>query len=238
MDDTRRILRFALPGLVFGIETLLWLFILIPSWIAAHVLEFGGKEGLGVAIASLLASGPVGYIFATVHHRLHWWFDRTILDHSHLINILLQQRRLPSQVLRPDEQDLASVDRTKGQAISLAVWYLPKSKDGIAAVAETIRKLDSLGDQAHALGATRVASGFSVLTALWIVHELGTASMGPVPEYRFWSVLVLGSLVTWLFDDAYRRVGRMSQDIYDRIFLAVCALPPPASLPSSGGGTD
>jgi hypothetical protein len=72
MDDARRFLRYVLPGLVFGIETLLWLFIVFPGWTQSQLLSVSAKDGIALAIGSVLASGAVGYVFATVHHWCHW----------------------------------------------------------------------------------------------------------------------------------------------------------------------
>ena len=32
MEEARRFLRYVMPGLVYGVLTALWLFILLPEW--------------------------------------------------------------------------------------------------------------------------------------------------------------------------------------------------------------
>jgi len=45
MEEARRFLRYVMPGLVYGVQTLLWLFILFPDW-TAHRLASIPKRTL------------------------------------------------------------------------------------------------------------------------------------------------------------------------------------------------
>jgi len=202
MDEARRFLRYVLPGLVYGIETLLWLYILFPEWTYSVILVAAGKDSLGVALWGVLASGAVGYIFATVHHWCHWHLsiDRGILDHSALIN-----------QLHVTEAHKQKVSRQEALVVSLARWY--RTELGEAAR----KKLDSLGDQAHALGTARVASFFSVVIPLMVCFTIGTLTLAPESIVRFVVMLVLWIAVTYLFHDVYRHVGTVAQGIYERI---------------------
>jgi hypothetical protein len=213
MDEARRFLRYVMPGLVYGIETLFWLFIVFPEWTQRLILDHAAKDLLGVALGSVLAAGALGYIFATVHHRCHWHLsiDRGILDHSALIN------RLLAAGLISIESNAKRVNRQEALEISLAHWYQPREHDNSIGDA-TYKKLDSMGDQAHALGTARVASFFAVVTALTFCFMIGTFSLNFESIVRFVLMLLLGIGVTYLFHDAYRRVGTISQAIYDRIF--------------------
>ena len=197
MDEARRFLRYVLPGLVYGIETLLWLYIVFPEWTRSVILGAATKDGLGVAVWSVLASGAVGYIFATVHYWCHWnlSIDKGILDHSDLVKQLYGQ----------------TLSRRDALVVSLGRWYR-------ANLGETAyKKLDSLADQAHALGTARVASFFSVVTALAVCFKIGTFSLAAESIGRFVLMLALGIAATCLFHSAYRHVGTVAQGIYDRI---------------------
>lgn len=68
MDEARRFLRYVMPGLVYGVETLLLLFIVFPKWTQHLILDVVAKDGVGAALGGVLASGALGYIFATLHH--------------------------------------------------------------------------------------------------------------------------------------------------------------------------
>ncbi|MFZ5522839.1 MAG: hypothetical protein ACOY9D_01980 [Pseudomonadota bacterium] len=213
MDDARRFLRYVMPGLVFGVETLLLLYIVFPVWTQYQILELANKNGLGIAIGSVLASGALGYIFATVHHWCHWHLsiDSLILDHSGLIN------RLLAAGLVSNDSNPKVVERKEAFEISLAYWYRPKGH-GNSIDDVTYKKLDSLGDQAHALDTARVASFFAVVTTLVFCFNIGTVSLNFESIVRFVLMLLLGAVVIYLFHESYRRVGTIAQAIYDRIF--------------------
>lgn len=214
MDEERRFLRYVMPGLVYGIETLLWLFIVFQEWTQRLILDLAAKDSLGVALGSVLASGAFGYIFATVHHWCHWHLSiRGILDNSDLINRLLAAGSLSN------ESNAKKVNRQEALEISLELWYRPRDHSNSFA-GETYKKLDSLGDQTHALGTARVASFFSVVTALAFCFKIGTFSPDFESIIRFVLMLLLGISVTYLFHDAYRRVGTIAQAIFERAFNA------------------
>lgn len=71
-DEVRRFLRYVMPGLVYGVETLLFLYIVMPGFTVCIIENFHDKEGLGAIVGVFLASGGLGYIFAAVHHWVHW----------------------------------------------------------------------------------------------------------------------------------------------------------------------
>jgi hypothetical protein len=101
VDEARRFLRYIIPGAIFAFLTALWLYIVLLDWPSFKLLEFTDKEGIGGAIAALLASGALGYIFATVHHCLHWncpKYNQKVLDHSDMVNKLLKTQSLLGRV--------------------------------------------------------------------------------------------------------------------------------------------
>lgn len=226
MEDARRFLRYVMPGLVFGTETLLWLFVVLPEWTQTLVSNLGDKSGLGVVLGGVLASGAIGYIFSTIHHLCHWrlCWDRGILDHSDLINDAIEKRLISSGDRTVDgtgdkegwlvcPQKVIEA-REEALAISIAHWYRPRS----AINEETYRKLDSLGDQAHGLGTARIASFFSGVVALLFIFKLGTFCVTGESILRFVGMVVLWLGITGLFHWSYRRVGIIAQAIYDRVF--------------------
>lgn len=201
-----------MPGLVYSVETLLWLYIVFPVWTHELILNFAAKDGLGVALGSILTSGALGYIFATVHHWCHWHLciDEGILDHSNLIKT--------HQLITNESNEMTKKEyRKKALEISMAYWYRPR-KHGSYIWDTTYTKLDSLGDQAHALGTARVASFFAFVTVLGFCFTIGTFSPNSQSIFRFALMLLLGVGVICLFHHAYRRVGTIAQAIYDQIF--------------------
>lgn len=177
MDYPRRFLRYIVPGLIFGIEIAVYISIVLDDWTLYKVRELFAKDGLGTALVALLASGALGYIFAALHHWWHWYCDRGILDHAPLIN------RLIAQKLIPDPHPGRTLNRGEAWDLSIALWYERAKPDG--QITETAdKKVSSLGDQAHGLGATRAASVVALLTTLLFC----SASPGTILTLKPWPI--------------------------------------------------
>lgn len=147
MDEARRFLRYVMPGFVYGIETPLWLLIIFPTWTQSIMANLMMKDGLGVTLGRVLTAGALGYIFAAIHHVCHWLplcFEKGIFDHSSIVRKILN---------KPDDE---KIERPEALKVSLAYWCQQVDGGAIKDTAE--KKVNSLGDQAHALGAARVAS--------------------------------------------------------------------------------
>jgi hypothetical protein len=217
VDDARRFLRYAMPGMVFLLETVLWLYVLFPGWIISQLASPNlYQSGLAVAIGGLLATPVLGYFFGAVHHCWHWYLclDSEVLNHVRVTNRLTGGRLDPKNLK----------DREKAWEISLALWYKRVENGGpIGEVADT--KLKALGDMAHGLGTARVATCFSLVVAiLYMLYGFWNQIL-VVQGYESWCrcAIVLGLAVPTvrLFHDAYKRVGMNTQGLYDRILKKV-----------------
>jgi hypothetical protein len=198
-----------MPGFVYGLETIVGLFVLFPDWTRAQLSALAGEESLGVAIAAIFVSGALGYVFATIHHWWHWHVDAPVLDHRPLIT------RLRARRLIVDELG-GQLDRRQALILSMALWY-DRVRDNGAIQLGADKKLTSLGDSIHGLGAARIASVFALLTVLGISACIGTFRFELGPIVRFIVVLVLTLGATVLFHKAYINVGEIAQGIYDAI---------------------
>jgi hypothetical protein len=211
MDEARRFLRYIMPGFIYGVETTCFLFIIFPSWMSSHFITFTAKDSLGIVLSSIFASGALGYIFATIHHWCHWHlcFDKDILDHSKMINHLIMDGYIP-------KQDKREVDRMLAFKISQVLWYQQMKLDDHIGK-ESDKKVTSLGDQTHGLGTVRIASFFALITSLVFCYMIGKCSCQPESIIRFMIMVALGISVICLFHEAYRRVGKIAQALYEGI---------------------
>src|SRR5262245_60844615 len=85
MEETRRLLRYVMPGVLFAMETAVGLWIVLPSWVRSTLWPtITGNASFGTVIGAVVVSGSLGFVFATIHHWLHWHSptDRGIFDHS------------------------------------------------------------------------------------------------------------------------------------------------------------
>lgn len=220
MDETRRFLRYVIPGLVFGVEILAFVMIAVPDWTLALLGKAATKDGVGIALGTFLASGALGYIFAALHHSWLWWAEHDVLDHRDLVKSrseLMDKSRceLLEDAPADIENNKKNLTREDAMVRAWAYWYGDsKALAGISAPGR--KKLDSLGDQAHGMGAARVASLFALAIANWICAEVGTF-------VSFWEIMrwalmvVLGGVVFAAFHCGFRRVARIALGLWERL---------------------
>jgi hypothetical protein len=205
MDQVRQLLRYVLPGFVYVVLTGGGLLIVFPDWFSGQFERIAAKDGLGAALSSILAIGALGYVFATVHHELHWicpHYFGGVFDHSELV-----KRVIPSE---------PNVTRDEAAPISYALWY--QHVVGVTVYGEGAdKKVCSLGDQTHGFGAACVASAFAVFTTLAVCWTIGTFSCDWRSVLRFLIMLTIGGVAVFCFHRAYRRVGKTAQRTYERI---------------------
>jgi hypothetical protein len=218
-DEGRKFLRYLMPGLVYGVETLLFLYIVLPEFAVCMVANFRDKDGLGAIVGVFLASGGLGYIFAAVHHYVQWHsrFDKEILNHSRIIEKLRHKEKIPF-----DNEDLARLDRADkadkretrkiAESLSLALWYRLLKKEHKLGT----NGIDQLRNQAHALGTARIASVFALVTTIGLSMWHGIPDVCHLfPAIRYVVMLILGVGTIWMFDNSYRRVALFAQKAYD-----------------------
>jgi hypothetical protein len=221
--EGRKFLRYVMPGLVFGVETLLLFYIAMPEEALRFLDKVSAKDASFGAIAGIfLASGGLGYIFASIHHWYLWRCEEKLFDHRPVL--LKLKDKIPL-----NNDDLAQVNgidtlkaREIAQSISLALWHyhvkleLPE-KD----------HLDYLGNQAHGLGAARIASICALVTAvvLCIRHGGLTFAFCPTVKCDKWLTLdfalmiVFGGFIIYIFHTGYSRVARIAQRMYDKTLV-------------------
>lgn len=211
MDEARRFLRYVFPGLVFGVEVIILVWLVFPDSVVTIMVQASGESSLAVALGGLLASGGLGYIFATAHHFAHWHLpcDRNIINHAPNIRNLIAAGLLGEEV----------VDRRRALELTLELWYgRLGTKDGPIAAAQ--RKIAAIGDLAHAAGAARVASFAALATALCVCWLHGAFNIELEAVARFLTMVVSGTFLVLLFHDSYRRTGNIAQTLYDRMITA------------------
>lgn len=204
MDEARRFLRYVLPGYVYFVETGLFLLIIFPRWTVDLLSKT--TDNLGTVLGSIFVASAFGYIFSTVHHWLYWILpsDRGVLNHVPLI------KRLEHYL------SVGSVkERQEALEISCAYWYQLSAN---AISSEGVKKLNSLGDMTHSLGAARIASVFALATTLLVGLKIGECDLRCEPILRFILMMFLSGITIYAFHSGYKRVGIIAQNIYDRLF--------------------
>jgi hypothetical protein len=214
MEEARRFLRYIVPGLVYGTQTLVLLFILVPWWTWARVQELGGDTGFGLAVTVLLASGGVGFVFSTVHHDLHWCPSLTAVDHRPIVRFLqdtqtISVKGLWSTLERSGETEVQrdQINSRHAWVLITSIWY-QRTK-----TSEEIKAADprSVGitDAMHSLGTARVASAAAWASALWIAASVSQFSLDR--WLSFVAANALAAALLTIFQKSYKRTGSLAQ---------------------------
>lgn len=175
MDETRRFLRYILPGVAATLEFCLLdsLFDQIAIKALSAVLFSDSGFNISVPISALLITAGLGYLFSLMHHVLLWtvyewppWALRWTPDYRPLLRHAEREGWLTVTRLDTGAGVRACCLCTAGAwRLVNALWHqMLRSSDRIRSAN---RRLDSLSDIAHGTGAAFVGS--LVATMLWLL---------------------------------------------------------------------
>jgi hypothetical protein len=224
-SEGRQFLRHVMPGLVYGVEVLLFLSIALPDFTAKFLVD-SSKDALGAIAGVFLASGGLGYIFSSVHHWRLWRCEPDIFDHRPVIRKLRDMGKVEinaTDVMELDGKDPLKA-RTTAQILSLGIWYQLDTQQRV------YDQLRLLGNQAHGLGAAYIASIFAILTSVFVVltsevscRQTGIPMLDTLSEVNFWSrfllIIILGWFFCCIFKKGLKRVAMFAQRIYDNCLI-------------------
>lgn len=164
MKETRKFLRYLMPGLTFASLLLAALFLSNHAFLKNIFL---GKVNLGIVIASFLMSGALGYIFNVIYFTIYWSFRGYFaIDHTQTIISLSEKDYLEILDCKGAEYPPKDLQKIDGWNIVTIYCHsrMKKSKELDAASG----KIDLLANLTHGLGASLVAVFISLITWLYI----------------------------------------------------------------------
>ena len=218
MDEAKRFLRYVTPGLVFLTQTLIILWLIEPDIIYTILKDFSKESGVGLVIATLLASGGVGFMFSVVHHYLHWHDQYTSVDHRKFIASLRARGIIQLRNRESDDVLAETVTPNRFQAwtILTGLWH-----ERVARKNSLIKSADprasSLADLVHSVGTARVAAitaWIFALLILWRTCDLSTEGWA-IARFIVGNILAAGFVL--LFHVGYRRTGEAAQRIAEQV---------------------
>lgn len=214
MNEARRFLRYLTPGYLFAILMFFLLWISIPKWTVSVLKNslLDEKHSLAIIIGSIFTSGALGYLFATIHHWCHWHCPKDIktLDHTEHIAYLRKEGLIPFEPPgSPSDTKLESLITTS------VLWFERLEKNTL--IGNSANNAAAISDLAHSAGAARIASFFALLMAMVICALYGEWHPTKTNIARYFVMLGIGVLMERLFCDAWRRLGKMSENIVNRI---------------------
>jgi len=147
-----------------------------PAWTITQLLRQTKDAGAGLAVALFLASGGLGYLFSVIHHRLHWCRRLSTIDHTKVVNKLVDADLLDPQKL--GERTTVKIDRKTDKIDRRAAWVIVTAvwKERLRNTSG-IQSADAcatgLTDIMHSAGTARIAT-LSALVAVgaWLVLDV------------------------------------------------------------------
>jgi hypothetical protein len=233
MEDTRRLVRYVIPGFVYALATTLYTWILFPSWVQSQLAVL---PSTGAAIATVVASGAIGYIFSVVHHCLHnltrWWVP---IDYSKVLNQLVASGSLRILSASDGKPVHHHFSRDDALPVMTSLWHQRMKK--CALVGGTQPKLDGIYDAAHASGTARVAVFFALITTAIIASQISQWDLQQTSSLvrMFWLAVavVIPILVLWV---NYYYAGNIAEKVVGEVLADAIAQenlegrPPAATL--------
>jgi hypothetical protein len=222
MDEARRFLRYIVPGILFLVEGLLFTWILFPDWAEQEISLLTDDAGVGFALAGILGSGGLGFLFSLVHHQAHW--SCPSIDFRNTIT-----RARNSSLLTLADADGHPITSGSGTLLTArqawvvvtAIWSERRLTSKLIEGAEP--RASTLADLVHSLGTGRIATACALFLAFAIAFRVGEFSTDCSAFARFLVVLLVWLLLLCAQHSAYKCTGAMLQLFVEIILLDVFA---------------
>ena len=91
MSDPQRFLRYVIPGLVYGVLTIVLVGIVLPEWTGNCLSSLKKDDVLPVLIAAVIGTGGVGYLLGELHHCWLWSCCPPSMDHTSFVKKLVEK---------------------------------------------------------------------------------------------------------------------------------------------------
>jgi hypothetical protein len=223
MDEAKRFLRFIMPGALFGMLTLCMLALLLPQWTLQNMRALSNNLGVGTAVAALVGSGALGYVFSALHHQMvwccSWWSKIAHLDLARRFLIgnppIVVADRLGRDGL-PARVSSDSLDGQTAQALCTSLWY---ERLGCEPIKSSDRRVMALTDTAHSAGIATVAALAASIVSLSTAAYVGHLAMESEAVIRFALAMTVGLGAVIVFGATYLRVGHIANMVIENVLL-------------------
>lgn len=209
MEEARRFIRLALPGLAVVVEFALIATLTWPKSVDGLPTRL---DPVTAAVVALVASGGLGFLFSILYFSLYWspvLGPHLAVDHEPALRRLIEAYRAPSEskmhsqeVQRLERQIAAfptrTVDRRRAAWAVLTSWWFARVGSS-STLGSAEQKTRNLIDHAHALGTTW--TGTAVAFLAWVGFMMWEPA---TPCWRGW-VAALIWIALWVSQYANHR---------------------------------
>jgi hypothetical protein len=169
MEDARRFLRYVIPGLLFLIETFIYLILSSKTPIDKIMEDFikGSSNNLALPISIFILSGGIGFLLSIIYHFLYWTFPfrKLVVNYIPLIIDCVNNEWLQLKN-RKDESNINISALTQYGAWRAINAYLNGRKGYSERIKSGITRTDSLSDLLHGLGTSVIGSLLAIV--MWV----------------------------------------------------------------------
>ncbi len=210
MEETRRFLRFVLPGLIFILELFIFFYFSYSDKTINVIKESLKIGGIGVVIIAFLASGAIGYLLSFIYHTLF----KANIDHRKMVNNA-RKANLVELCDQDNNLDKLSEDkdiRYKGAwRIVTSLWH--ERKEQCKSIKAANQRIDSLSDIMHGSGTSMFGS--LLASILWLVYTT-KSSTDPT-----WPMFIAPILLPIFHFVSYRFTRKDCQGVIEAILMNV-----------------
>ena len=191
MDETKRFIRYIIPGLILFVEYFLVLSVMLfftnPVFLKMQIKRialFPTMANIGPAISLLIFSGGVGALLAAIYHSIIPFFPVKYINpiHKALFEKLQAEGLLEllsidgKKKIRPNK--LSAIDQWR---ILSSLWYSNKlATPQTESFKEASKRGESLHDIAHGLGTQLFGSIFMICFIIAVDQHYPEISFRPV----------------------------------------------------------
>lgn len=240
MDETRRFIRYVIPGLSFIFLVLLFMWLIIPDWTIEKIKDLLTTKNIGIPISALLISTGIGFIFGIIHHQTLWCCPKKIKIYNcwlrKLFKILLidfipfnftiflndLKNRNYIKFYNIKDNDIIEKnidDRFDAWKIICGLLY---SRLKTNCKIESIEpRADSLINSAHSMGTARIAFVSAIIVTFLILSQVAVISFETSALIHFVTFLVVCIFLLFCHKRGYQRSMLIAQKFIEQVLADV-----------------
>lgn len=212
MPETRRFLRYVIPGLLSVLEAFLFALFAWPDKAPKALFIFMKELNVSGAFAAFLLTGAIGYFLSVVHHTISWI---PCIQRYTIVNYVPFFHKAFKQKLVTKEESIAQdVGKAPGLSIELASQLMAalwnESRECSKQVKAANDRVDSLTDLMHCAGASFVGTWLAYSAFAYVACRRTDANW-------LWPTVVLAAL-SYLHVMNYRKLRKDTRQIVEIVF--------------------
>ncbi len=195
MPETRRFLRYVIPGLLSVLEALLFALLAWPDLSPGKLLNVMKDLGAGGALSAFLLTGALGYALSAIHHTVSWLPGikhfyagdyRPFFREALKKNLVMLVKKEEST--KPDANKAVELSIEEASQGMAALWN--ESRECSQLVKAANARVESLTDLTHGAGAAIFGSALAYIIFAYVACRRSDADWW-LPTIAFVALMFL-----------------------------------------------